>query len=75
MKKKNCISAKRLVIYAIYRKSMMFGKPVRIFKMAVPDQLEAEQWVNKLTATGSPWKKSEFMIEEMSATMNAWDGE
>ena len=65
--------AQHMTIFAIYRKSWMFGHPARYFKMAVPSRDEALKWVDKLTGEGSPWTKDDMMIEEMPAIMKAWE--
>lgn len=64
--------SQKLIIFAIYRKFFMFGKPARIFEIAFPDLRQAEAWVKDNTSSRHA-PGSIYMIEEMDARMKAWD--
>lgn len=63
--------AEHVVIFAVYRKMTLLGKPMRYLKVAYPDRTMAEDWVKK-EADGTIIKETDFMIEEMPAIMKAW---
>lgn len=71
--KKNVVRAQKLVIFAVYRKFIIFGKPARTFEIAFPDLCQAEAWV-KENVSDRHAPHDLYMIEEMNATMKAWDG-
>lgn len=73
MATKHVVRAQKLVIFAVYRKFVLFGKPARTFEVAFPDLCQAEAWVRDNTS-GRHDPDSLYMIEEMNATMKAWDG-
>ena len=73
MAKKYIVHAQKLVIFAVYRKFIIFGKPARTFEIAFPNLDQAEAWVRDNTS-GRHAPESLYMIEEMNATMKAWDG-
>lgn len=73
MATKHIVRAQKLVIFAVYRKFVLFGKPARTFEVAFPDLCQAEAWVRDNTS-GRHDPDSLYMIEEMNATMKAWDG-
>ena len=73
MATKYVVHAQKLVIFAVYRKFIIFGKPARTFEIAFPDLCQAEAWVRDNTS-GRHDPDSLYMIEEMNASMKAWDG-
>ena len=73
MAKKYIVHAQKLVIFAVYRKFIIFGKPARTFEIAFPNLDQAEAWVRDNTSDRHA-SESLYMIEEMNATMKAWDG-
>jgi hypothetical protein len=64
--------SQKLVIFAVYRKFIIFGKPARTFEIAFPDLCQAKAWVKDNTSSRHA-PESLYMIEEMNARMNAWD--
>ena len=73
MSKKYAVQSQKLVIFAVYRKLVLFGKPARTFEAAFPDLCQAEAWVGENTS-GRHAPGSLYMVEEMNATMKAWNG-
>ena len=73
MAKKYIVPAQKLEIFAVYRKFIVFGKPARTFEIAFPDLDKAEAWVKENTSDRHV-PEDLWMIEEMNATMKAWDG-
>lgn len=63
--------SKKLIIFAVYRKFIMFGKPARTFEIAFPKHSQAEAWVKENTF-GRHDSDSLYMIEEMNTRMKSW---
>lgn len=71
--KKYVVPAQRLVVFGVYRKFVLFGKPCRTLEVAFPSLDQAEDWVKENT-TARHEPADLWMVEEMDARMRAWDG-
>jgi len=60
--------AQHIVVFAVYKKFMLMGNVGRYFKIAFPDRVDAEKWVEQDGCA----EKGDYIIEEMPAIMKAW---
>jgi len=66
-------AAERIKIWAVYSKFMLMHSLVRRFIVAFPSKEQADEWV-KSDLKAKPWRQeNQYMIEEMDATMKAWN--
>lgn len=59
--------AKRITLFAVYKKFMLFGNWCRTLEAAFPDRADAEKWIEDHCKC-----KDDYMVEEMQATMKSW---
>lgn len=64
--------SKKITMFAVYRTFIILGRPCRSLQVAFPKRDDAQKWIDEHPSADRG--KPDQMIEEIDATMHAWDG-
>ena len=66
------LKAKHVTLFAVYKRFCTTGLQGRYIMAAFPNRSDAENWLNSHLMHNNFLDRTNYMIEEISATMKSW---